>query len=236
MENFFSVIRSRLGSNNNPTALELQRVLRRILVGRVDASLAKGTNCESDNTTLPQVSSQNVTDCNDLIELNHYCENITCYIAGYVVKKIQQSYKCKTCIAYIAYQENKCNKPVNDEFIILKSKGGLTTPARDVEAICSMTEKILRGITGGKPKFNVDIKNLVLVKTLNALPINLLFRNLENHVNNRASCDLENHIYDLVKEIITTYTDIRSRKIGKDYDQSTNERQKLTKLILFKHQ
>ena len=140
LENFFSVIRSKLGANNNPTALELERILHRILVGRVDVSFAKGTNCESDDTALPQVSSNNVTDYNELIELNHYCDNVSCYIAGFVVKKLQTSLKCKICIADLTSDENKGSEPLNNELINLKDKGGLTTPTRDVEAICNMTE------------------------------------------------------------------------------------------------
>ncbi|RXG58615.1 DNA transposase THAP9 [Armadillidium vulgare] len=54
IEIFFSIIRSRLGNNNNPTPLQLRHCLRKILIGRINYSFEGGNCLDFRDSSLPE--------------------------------------------------------------------------------------------------------------------------------------------------------------------------------------
>ena len=196
LENFFSVIRSRLGSNNNPSAFQLLHLMRKIMVGRVNVSFSSGTNCEpsfelsipklpcpknmkDDEIALTEAYEDDVINLDNL-NLSNYTNNIVVYIAGFVVKKLRKSLKCSLCIS--ALVETSDTRPQFSEFLDLKNRGGLVVPSSDVSKICTWTERVVRHETQLQPIFgDPQLRKRLCIKTMNLIISENLFGGLSPH-------------------------------------------------------
>ncbi len=121
LELFFGALRSHFGSNNNPTATQLEAAFKCLLVPR-DIKGHCSSSDPQDNTKLlislscckEMRQSYDVTDNNDMTEevnLDLYCNGIgkfkkavVGYIAAYVVKMAEQNITCEECLSSLHNQ------------------------------------------------------------------------------------------------------------------------------------
>ena len=213
LEMFFALIRSWLGRNDNPTSLDLTRILRKILVGKIDLSFTTGSNCQSiDNTIIaaiptvndivssdPTVNELNSNFDHDYVpeydSLTKYCENVVTYIGGLIVRKLRKTINCALCLSELF---SDGNQGITFELINVKKFGGLITPSNDVVKICTWSEKILRQETGLQPLFQNNLKFKITLKVMQSLPVEELFSNLKVHVLDNSFDG--NHISLLIKK------------------------------------
>ncbi|KAL7635341.1 UNVERIFIED_CONTAM: hypothetical protein RMT77_014408 [Armadillidium vulgare] len=242
IEIFFSIIRSRLGNNNNPTPLQLRHCLRKILIGRINYSFEGGNCLDFRDSSLPEfkplAGEKNEIYTFDHSYINEYetltlvCDNIVSYISGFIVRKLSKSIKCVSCIAALT-NENSVSPYMS--LINIKNKGGLVLPSQDVIKTCRWCEKVIRQEVGVSPSFRKNIKSYLMYSVMQYLSFESMFPSLQEHAKNN-SID-ENHICLLIKNIISAYLDVRLHYIGKEYSISqkgTSVREKYNKLILFR--
>ena len=109
---FFSKIRSRLGWNNNPNALQFKWALRALLQKKQIAAAETG-NCtvieDKLNEEIESLDSRIIDylNCSPI-----WRDDVLDYIGGYIVKKITTCIKCPECaIALIADNDNQAALP-----------------------------------------------------------------------------------------------------------------------------
>jgi len=111
LESFFEKLRGMGGCNNNPDGIQLKSAIRKLLAKQyVVASTA--SNCLDSGTNSGVFAldrkrkapvGEEVELCSDDITKNRstntiLCENILFYISGLVVRSLQGSIKCPSCI------------------------------------------------------------------------------------------------------------------------------------------
>ncbi len=173
LEMFFSVIRSRLGCNNNPSSFELMHMLKSVLSVKLCPTL-KG-NClaqdEIDMCISPLGTLKGLLDefsgdllsdsvdtdiqlpedipafqCNDELDGNlnqPFINNIVSYVAGFVCTKLCSSWKCASCISILFPGSNEEH---GSEYLLLdaKNNGGLFIPSTAVVNVCKIAEGYIR--------------------------------------------------------------------------------------------
>ncbi|RXG59667.1 hypothetical protein Avbf_08349 [Armadillidium vulgare] len=174
IEIFFSIIRSRLGNNNNPTPLQLRHCLRKILIGRINYSFEGGNCLDFRDSSLPEfkplAGEKNEIYTFDHSYINEYetltlvCDNIVSYISGFIVRKLSKSIKCVSCIAALT-NENSVSPYMS--LINIKNKGGLVLPSQDVIKTCRWCEKVIRQEVGVSPSFRKNIKSYLMYSVCN---------------------------------------------------------------------
>lgn len=119
LEIFFSVIRSKGGYNNNPSARQFEAIYKKLLVHVEVKYFNTGNTLALDNTSILYCSSlvktnfkENLLDGQQFIidnindhdyaaapiwHLTSFVEDITAYIAGFVVKKVKNLISCHEC-------------------------------------------------------------------------------------------------------------------------------------------
>lgn len=174
-------------------------------------------------------------DYNELASphLSTIVEDIVGYIGGFVVRKIRKIINCQICAAALQTSD------LNSRLISFKDRGGLVYPSADSLRVCSETEKTCRRFlaqTGNRPPVNVMLPYLTNYTFAN-LP-NSLFSTLNDHLLDFETLGC-NHVFDLTKQIIMQYLKIRLHSVNKKFNLSLtgqSVRQRLNKIILFKHQ
>ncbi|CAH2091914.1 unnamed protein product [Euphydryas editha] len=122
IEMFFSCVRARGGTNDNPTALEFMFIMRKLLFrNSVRPSVnANCTNLDYENSAILEFRSakrsivednntkENETDKSDVLmhlmdrtNLSNYKNNILYYISGYIAMKILDKLTCEHCRALL---------------------------------------------------------------------------------------------------------------------------------------
>lgn len=152
---FFSAIHSRGGSNNSPTCYQFVRAYKRLLVHTELMTLSFGANCTAQNFTKILTVSSNSKCVNDSsnIYLDMLCaelpksnendltnfywspsdilntleHNIIEYIAGFVIRRLQNKILCDECISVMMRTHTE-----HDSLINIKDKGKLIKPSVDV--------------------------------------------------------------------------------------------------------
>lgn len=153
------------------------------------------------------------------------------YISGYVSRYLIKSLKCEECVDSLT----TTSKLPHHKLITLKDMGGLCYSSEDVYKICLSTEIIIRHLirkSGGKflsSKYNYTY---ITVNTLKIFMEKEVFTCLIQHA--FAQPSTLNHRIHLIRAIINKYTNIRLYHEAKVTNDYLSERQKLTKLILFK--
>lgn len=262
VELFFSAIRSHGGSNNNPTARQFQAAYKRLLIrcelrdngvgNCIPLEQIPVLNCASAryapkvpedliNTSTDNFRYLNVVSEAALLDHDYELQNISLtectkeiivYIAGFVVRYLQNKLKCEKCIgSLVGSREN-----FQHSLIFYKSFGGLVYPARDVVCICNKSEQIFRRKIKESSNCMANFNILqVTNEVMSNLNMRLLFTELNEHMLENSA--LENHLVLMTKSIILKYLNIRLSYYGKHISQQTNPvRNMYTKLILFKGQ
>jgi hypothetical protein len=148
LELFFNAIRGSLGWNNNPTATQLQYVMRR-MHARVGITGDSDGNClnfsgEVEDSPPPI----DIFEDDDFVPLSPYITNIVAYISGFVVKKVLKHDKCPACrSALVMSPSQSFLLPEDRYFLRLKDNGGLVLPSSDVVAVLQQCESAYRNLT-----------------------------------------------------------------------------------------
>lgn len=162
LEMFFSIMRSRGGFNNNPTAMQFEGAYNRILI-HSELQAPEAANClAQDNTSILNVASSNVMNRNCIDSLNvgdieaedldnmvpfqeitnsMYYSDIVAYIAGFVSRKMMKIINCETCA------QSLTTSSTTSALLVRKNRGGLCKPSSDVVKICLVAESIVRSMT-----------------------------------------------------------------------------------------
>ena len=250
LELMFGLVRSSLGSNNNPTVLQFKSSFRKMILGASHVGLYE--NCMVQDETeilLPAKLKKNISlveetyalEDDNSVELylerfeqensSEFQANILNYIAGYIQKKIVSKEMCVYCHEYLQNMESGNAK----DLLRIKNRGGLTAPTRSFERIVRISNTLLTPILLKSNLFSE--KNLVnniavqVCNIVNELHPDL-FQNLDKHVENLGS-----HKNKMVKKIVSLFVTMRAKHHCKlQNSQSTKVRVQLSKLILFKNQ
>ena len=106
--------------------------------------------------------------------------------------------------------------------------------------VCKETEKCFQRLlseTDGKLPHGKGISEAIAECVLRSIKCSPIFKELHEHMYD-STVD-ENHIFELVKIILNTYSKVRLYHLGKDATKKLSEKNiriKLNKLILLSHQ
>ena len=169
LENLFSIIRSRGGHRDNPTANEFRAALKQVMCSKMMAPLGN-QNCESDSDTfldltIPFKSQANSENSEGNTEqtgdhFNHICDdidkmvdqpqkNVIVYVAGYLAKKILAKHNnCQTCknalLKDTVFLEDPSELLLNYKAYCVDESdfGGLTVPRDNFTDFVVVCEKV----------------------------------------------------------------------------------------------
>lgn len=170
LELFFGIIRLRLGCNNNPNALQLKYILRKLLLKHSIklSSETSETNCTVFDATgagsLFQISGRSFRrrkscvnidvqiedECDDIGDLPEFDENsllkdnIMFYISGYIVFKLLPFIKCKGCASGLLGSDEHFYSRGVHSFTAFKNRGGLSIPSMSVFRIVKEAERFIQ--------------------------------------------------------------------------------------------
>jgi hypothetical protein len=160
---FFATIRSRLGRNNNPNAIQLAQSVKAILCMKAKC-IVEGNCTIADNEEATRVCAfKNIASiseeengcsfededdlaCDDnLPDLSSFSGNIVGYIAGFVGSKLLPKLSCGACIYNLFPDEDDLEKIRDDCVLTLeKDTGGLFLPSYLLLSVCKTTEQLIR--------------------------------------------------------------------------------------------
>jgi len=173
-----------------------------------------------------------------VVLLSRYTNNVLCYIAGFVVKKLLRVVHCNQR-RYSLVCHSSVRQRFSDELCLLKLKthGGLITASDDVCRITKVCEATLRA--------NVATTDLthclktvthVQLKCMHALSNISVFDSLKEHaVETRSSDDVDDHVYQLKKEIVKQFMSLCRCHAFREFSTKVagqSVRKKLTKTVL----
>lgn len=252
IEVFFSIIRRRGGWCNNPTARQFRSAFRAILchIGVVPSS---SSSCYADPSDDILLDSEGASDDDLFVEpafalhdhdyaallpkLSLYVENVSTYIAGFVIRKLLLKLKCNECRTLLV-DVATCHAD-STSFLRLKNNGGLVVPSTAVIHIIHVAEQHVRvHIPSKKPVHAISRLGTSLeIMVLRDIDLKSVFGQT-NHIDDTID-GIDNHVSSLVRQIIRTYVRVRKLHIVKNWNISQKGvtlRQSLTKLVLFKNQ
>ena len=173
LELFFAVIRLRLGCNNNPNALQLKYINKKILLKKA-ISVSSATNCalfdsEGQVGSLFPIFSRrsrkqhkedwNLEDVREILtrvpELNKNAflkDNILHYIAGFIIFKLIPIIDCSNCCLSLKGSAEHFYTKGLHSFTMFKNKGGLHIPSPSVFRIVKECEMFLQSALLGELK------------------------------------------------------------------------------------
>ena len=169
LENLFSILRSRGGHRDNPTANEFRAALKQVMCSKMMAPLGN-QNWESDSDSFLDLTasfksqgnsgtSEGSTETND-DHFNHICDNldkmidqpqnnVIVYVAGYLAKQILAKHKnCETCknalLKNAAFMEDPSELLLNYKAYCIEESdfGGLTVPSDNFSDFVVVCEKV----------------------------------------------------------------------------------------------
>ena len=252
IEMFFSKIRSRLGWNQNPTALQFKWAMRTLLQ-KNQITAPPTSNCQEIDDKTEFTPDKRILRLLDSSPV--WCDDVLGYIGGYIVKQLIPSTKCVECVdAMVA--EDQTTIPdhlsytqvcpnTSNKLIALKSyhNGALTIPSPSVLKVVHATDKILRRKLHQWHLLNKkalqEIKQEVLKETKPSTFTALQQHSRDCHILDHYLRD--DHTTLLIHGISSLYTKIFLYRFGKVYSEKVvrgekpSKRQKLNKLILFGH-
>ena len=252
LEMFFSKIRSRLGWNNNPNAMQFKWALRALLQ-KNEVTSSKTANSVVDeeklNKDVPTDADNKISRL--LNSSNIWRDDVLEYIGGFIVKKISSCIKCVECAGALSFEmnDNSTNSPDHTYFscssksnlISFKTYGKLTTPSTSVVKVVKTADKYLRAMVE-KWSHLPDKATLLLQRDVLQEIRPIAFESLQIHAQETHVLDencIDDHITTLIKKITELYSKIFLRQFSKVYSERIvrehvpSKRQKLTKLILF---
>ena len=247
IEIMFSVIRHRGGWSNNPTALQFQAAYRAVL-SHVGVVPSEGSNCitgladdilvDSTDDEATLFAQPTVDACAPLPLLSLYTENVSSYIAGFVVRRLLPKLKCSECRELLVDPTNIFS--LCCAFFMLRDNGGLIVPSAGVVSVVHSTERHLRSLVP-QDKTSVHTLSRLGIKlelaVLNDIDCLNVFGCTTHHTDTAEGID--NHVSSLVRQVVRFYLDIRIFHIAGLWNVEQKGkviRQSMTKLILFKNQ
>ena len=253
LEMFFSKIRSRLGWNNNPNALQFKWALRALLQ-KNQISAPQTANCsvideDKMNQEMEHLDSKIVDylNCSPI-----WRDDVLAYIGGYVVKKITTSIKCPECAVALVVEDNDNQAALPDHIycqssspksslISYKSYGKLTTPSPSAIKVITVADRMLRQMLGKWSSLTSQAKATLQRDVLQEVKlssfVSLQQHSCETHVFDEHFRD--DHITTIIKRIMDLYAKIFLHRFGKFYSKrvvrggKASKRPKLTRLVLF---
>ncbi|KAL3186227.1 hypothetical protein MRX96_027953 [Rhipicephalus microplus] len=254
-ETFFGCVRGRGGFNNNPTAAQFMAAYKRLLVQTEVRSSTSG-NCSQDIVSILGASASATTFCattevtsrrcailqpedhdyTDRIDYPESLSTFVCsvvpYIAGFVARKIATTNTCELCIEALHGADTSL-------LVRQKNRGGLFYPSEDVVSLCETAEKGLRRLQASTQclkNIHANTKQLVLEILSQSLE-KRWFSQLEQHL---FDVDvLDNHIYNLSKQVLELYIKIRLHHMTKERSRELVKdkvRSLLSRLVIFRNQ
>jgi len=173
--------------------------------------------------------------CGNLPSLTPYVENVSAYIAGFVVRRLLPKLKCAECRELlVGVADGSCC-----QFLQLKDNGGLVKPSEGVIRIIHSAERSLHALVAAdKPVHALArLGEQLEVAVMSDLDCRPSFKTADHTL--ETADGIDNHVYSLVRQIIRFYLRIRTFHIVKSWNEAergVNVRQKMTKLVLFKNQ
>lgn len=247
LETFFSAIRGKGGYNNNPTSRQFQAAYKRLLVHNAIIGSEHGNCAILDRTKIltttgiiqQTIAIENGSNDHDyyqrLIKLNSYIEDISIYIAGFVVMKMYRLVECDTCKKHLITntQASKLGQ--------IKDRGALMKPSLDVQTICIETEKVFRGYINEIMNERKACNFIVMKVKRNLYQKYSVFDNMSCVNNNLINVfdlndNFNTHRDQLIKKICEIYYKTRFCHEAKKANDKLTLRTKFTKLIHFRHE
>jgi hypothetical protein len=248
VELLFGLIRRRGGNSDSPTCQQFRWAYRAVLskIGVVSSTSANVIPLDtSDCLILPEKKSTQLFDDTDMVEqdywetlpvVSHIAENICAYMAGYVIRKLIPRLKCAECRQLLVSTDATSD---NTAFLRLKNNGGLVVPSASAIHVVTQSERWLRKLIDSRcPATSLAKVGLQLeISILSELNPSAVFGDSAHGID--TSDGIDNHLHSLVRQIVRFYISIRKYRLLKMWNlqhKGTSVRQKLTKLIHFKHQ
>lgn len=257
IEILFSAIRSKGGSNNNPSAKMFEAIYKRLLI----RSEIKGSDtanaisfdympilhcssriiCNADDGTNLLDSEEYARNLDDFKEHNYaisnmwhlttYVEDVVSYVAGFVLKGLHKVVTCTYCLQICTSNNYNVSKLQSR-----KTFGNLNCASKFLTDICKYGEQALRYFKLNKNIFDKNFNSNILINfTIQRIPLNV-YNIFGDHFLDHGV--LENHSGALTKLILRSYFKIRIHyECSKINDKTENKlRSMYTKTILFKNQ
>lgn len=250
LENFFGLLRSRFGFNNNPNALQLMQAIKGIICMKTEAITTGNCIEQEDLSTricplgnFATIISEEETphdlepeeaddDEEELSSLSCFSSNVVLYISGFVGRKLSKKIQCPSC-AYKLYATESCVPLISSasRLLQLKDNGGLFLPSYGLYSICKLSEQIIRA--------RKDLSKLKLRDLENCVFAELIKLGNTNPFESGCIVDkdiAEDHSKEAIKAVVSAYWQTRSGQLAKQATfelKSTTNRQKLSKVILF---
>jgi hypothetical protein len=221
LELLFNAIRGSLGWNNNPSAKQLEYVMRR-LHARVGINGDSSGNCVNFSVESEDLKPNDVIEETEPVN-SAFVINIVCYIAGFVVRKLLKHDDCFECRAALVCDPQDSDFQSDDRhFLRLKNNGGLVLPSKDVVHILQRCESLFRSLN----LMNRKPERLFLK----------IYSLLGDSVFSSTHMTENNHRYRIVRSIVFVYCAIRSHHVARMYNLSDTSfsRPRLTKQIHFR--
>ena len=253
IEMLFSKIRSRLGWNNNPNALQFKWVLRALLQkNQITASEKANCTVVEEEKMDQEMGHVDANIANSLNCSTVWRDDVLSYIAGYIVKKITECIKCPECaIALVAVDNSQSASPdhcyssnsqrTSPSLITFKGYGKLITPSQSVVKVVTAADRHLRTLFHDWASLNkkalASLKSTVLQEVKASSFEGLEQHSRESHVLDEQFRD--DHVTIIINKIVELYVKIFSHRFAKVYSDrvvregDSSKRPKLTKLILF---
>jgi len=249
VELLFCSIRGSLGGNNNPTSMEFTNNLKKILIGATHQS--NFSNCLIQDDTQVLVAPltleesfkvyeaeekgeddswiQQYLDCKETA--SEFKNDVLCYIAGFVQKKILDKEQCIDCKAYLANM-----KIVETSTLLnLKNRGCLCIPSAEVVKVVKVVNSLLDHNVQ-KPNFLVQKDLVERISTQCAVIINSQYPNVFKELA-KHSLMTNNHQIIMIRQIARKFLTVTLHHLCKKNNNKDNKVRSLySKLILFKNQ
>lgn len=250
LETFFSAVRSRGGYNDNPTCRQFQAAYKRLLVHNTIIGSNHGNCSILDNTKTLSVTAnlnnktedqQFNTEIHDhdyftsVQRISAYTEDVSVYISGFIVKKLQNKISCDICKNSLLsiIQESKLAQ--------IKDRGGLQKPSKCLQTVCIESEKIFRQYSNDfvnqKKNFNfllVKVKSILYTKY--SIFSNMSCVNYKQNTLFELTQQFNTHRDMLIQSICKHYFNIRLYHEVRKANDKLKLRAKLTKIIHFRHE
>jgi len=257
IEFLFCIFRLRLGCNNNPNALQLKYIIKKVLLKNA-ISLSSAANCtlfHDDNSEIGKLFSIRLPKCRlrkkveieddfsdmplDLSKIatldkySFYRYNILYYIAGYIVFKLIPFVECQDCCSALTSNDEHFYSKGIHSLTVFKNRGGLSLPSGSVFKVVEETERCIQFFVQKENNLNKLRSNIILYNVKKELLFDecRIFPTLDC-----AGSNFErNHKIELVNQICKRYIKIRAYSLEKELNDRVSQRNQRVKATLFKN-
>lgn len=251
LELYFSCVRRAGGWNNNPSAKQYAAIHRRLL-SRAGVSIGTtGNVLPQDETELlvihdderpnkscfeqPQIDAEFNPSCIANMHLSPFVDDVVGYIAGWVVRKVQQRLKCIDCMECLV---SRADGEASSCLIQVKNNGGLVVPSKGMLEIVKQAERVMRSTLDVSRVQNTSAWGVELeMHVLQCIP-RTIFQDSQQHFDETCH-GVDSHYFSLIRLIVRTYCMVRrfhSVNLTNMGLKGKSVRHHLTKTVLFKGQ